>query len=104
MCIRDRACREYVLGLEYDFIKTVPPSELYICAIMPEIVDRISGDVIQETSEEVRLALVVLLRLMVSKYQPYLPPYLDDFVNIFVKMIVDSYPKEMCIRDSLHPV
>lgn len=95
MCFHDKAeaCREYVVGLVYDFLKTIPPSESYVCALMPEIVDRISGDVIQETSEEVRLALVILLRLVVSKYQPHLPPYLNDFVNIFVKMIVDSHPK-----------
>lgn len=95
MCFHDRAeaCREYVVSLVYDFLKTIPPSESYICGLMPEIVDRISGDVIQETSEEVRLALVILLRLIVSKYQPHLPPYLNDFVNIFVKMVVDPHPK-----------
>lgn len=95
MCFHDKAeaCREYVVGLVYDFLKTVPPSESYICSLIPEIVDRISGDVIQETSEEVRLALVTLLRLIVSKYELYLPLYLNDFVNIFVKMIVDSHPK-----------
>lgn len=94
-CFHDQseACREYVVGLVHDFLKTLPPSESYICSFMPEIVDRISGDVIQETSEEVRLALVILLRLIVSKYQPHLPPYLNDFVNIFVKMVVDPHPK-----------
>lgn len=87
------AVRETAVLLVTDILKLVSAKELYISSIVPVISEKLSGDSIQENSEEVRLCMVILLSDLIKHYRDYLFLYLDDFINIFVKSITDPYPK-----------
>lgn len=94
-CFKDNseAVRELSILIVLEVLKVLPTKELYISSIMPVISERLSGETVQENSEEVRLCLVMLLSEFIQKYKDYLFHYLDDFINILVKTIVDPYPK-----------
>lgn len=94
-CFKDKteSIREIAVVTVTEVIKVIPVKQLYFESLMPVISDRLSGDVMLENSEEVRLCLVNLLSLLVSKYTNCLFHYLDDFINILVKTICDPYPK-----------
>lgn len=90
---KTESVREIAVVTVTEVIQVIPAKQLYFESLMPVISDRLSGDVMLENSEEVRLCLVKLLSLLVSKYKNYLFHYLNDFVNILVKTISDPYPK-----------
>lgn len=94
-CFKDKteSIREIAVLTVTEVIQVIPVKQLYFESLMPVISDRLCGDVMLEDSEEVRLCLVKLLSLLVSKYKSCLFHYLDDFVNILAKTISDPYPK-----------
>lgn len=63
------------------------------------IVQRLGQAEIIESSEEVRLQLCQLLVMLVNLCGKAIAPYLDDYVSILQRVIVDPYPevrKESC--------
>lgn len=94
-CFKDKteSIREIAVVTVTEVIEVIPVKQLYFESLMPVISDRLSGDVVLENSEEVRLCLVKLLSLLVSKYKNCLFQYLNDFINILAKTISDPYPK-----------
>lgn len=87
------AVRETAVVSMTELLKKLPAKELYISSLMPVISERLSGEVTVENSEEVRLNLILLIHELIARYTNYLHHYLDDFINIFVRTIVDLYPK-----------
>ncbi|XP_054278920.1 dynein axonemal assembly factor 5-like [Macrosteles quadrilineatus] len=94
-CFKDNseAVRESAVLFVTDVVTLLPAKEEYINSIMPMIAERLSGDIVLENSEEVRLCLVLLMQQIVSKYTDNLFEYINDFINILSKTIVDPYPK-----------
>lgn len=94
-CFKDNSevVRETSILIVTEILKIVPAKELYLSSIMPVISERLSGDTVQENSEEVRLCLVILLSELIKRNKENLFHYLNDFINIFVKTIVDPHPK-----------
>lgn len=94
-CLHDdsEACREYAVSLIKQIIDKSPKDEDVLCFIFPELRERLGGNEIKEQSEEVRLLIVILLRGIVLKYGSSVSPYLDDYIEILKKTIVDPYPK-----------
>ncbi|XP_075231279.1 dynein axonemal assembly factor 5 isoform X2 [Lycorma delicatula] len=94
-CIRDdsESCREYAVSLITQVIEQVPMDDGILGFIFPELRERMGGIEIKEPSEEVRLLIVILLHRIVLKYGSILVHYLDDYIEILKKTIIDPYPK-----------
>ncbi|XP_012266719.2 dynein axonemal assembly factor 5 [Athalia rosae] len=93
------ACRYSCIELLKKFLDILTPCDKNIIYIIPIATKRLGSQEIVESSEEVRLNFVSLLRLIVRKYKEYLPAYLDDFITILNKTVIDNYPsvkKESC--------
>ena len=93
-------CRELSMNFVTEAItKTARPEE-YLPYIIPVLVQRLGQQDIIETSEELRLLLVELLKQLVNiENNKNLPAYLDDVVRILQRTIPDPYPevrKESC--------
>ncbi|XP_046661337.1 dynein axonemal assembly factor 5 [Homalodisca vitripennis] len=93
-CFNDSSenVREYAVVIMIEILRTVPVEDSNISLLMPAIHERLCGEV-GESSEEVRLCLVNLLSILIECYKNQLPGYLNEFISIFVKTIVDPYPK-----------
>lgn len=93
------ACRDLSIELLKKFYQILIPSDRNIIYVVPVASRRLASQEIVEPSEEVRLNFVTLLRIIVDKYKDYIPAYLDDFVAILGKTVIDNYPsikKESC--------
>ncbi|XP_063972543.1 dynein axonemal assembly factor 5 [Diachasmimorpha longicaudata] len=87
------SCRNMAIEITKTMLESLPDFEKNIIYLMPVLVRRLGSQEILEPSEEVRLNCVVLLRVIIKKYNQHLPVYVDDMVVILAKTVVDDYPK-----------
>ncbi|XP_043260636.1 dynein axonemal assembly factor 5-like [Colletes gigas] len=93
-------CRDRTVEIIKLFILNLTPDDKYVTYLLPILSKRLGSLEQIETSEEVRLKCVTLLKLLILKYNNLLAPYIDDLVNILTRTIVDNYPlikRESCI-------
>jgi len=84
--------REMCVELVTDLMNAVPSPEAALPYLMPVIVMRLGQKEIEEESEEVRLLMVNLLNAVVARCpKASLPLYLDDYVTVLTRTIVDPY-------------
>ncbi|XP_051572225.1 dynein axonemal assembly factor 5-like [Myxocyprinus asiaticus] len=100
-CLSDPAetCRETSIQIITGFIRSVPTPENCLPYLMPALAQRLGGKDILEPAEELRLALVEMLSLVVEVCGKHLAPYLDDMMKILQRTIIDPFPevkKESC--------
>ncbi|XP_022193296.2 dynein assembly factor 5, axonemal isoform X2 [Nilaparvata lugens] len=86
------AVRECVVLLLTDILQKMKCVESVLGNLFPELRVRLGGSEIKEQSEEVRLLMVTLLRVVIAKYDKDVAPYLNDYVDILKKTIIDPYP------------
>lgn len=92
-------CRDQTLEIIRLFIINLTPNDKYIMYLLPILSRRLGSFEQIETSEEVRLKSVVLLKTIVLKYGNLLTSYIDDLVKILKRTVVDNYPlvkRESC--------
>ncbi|CAM4339129.1 unnamed protein product [Leuciscus chuanchicus] len=100
-CLSDPAetCRDSTIQIITGFIRSVPKPEDSLPYLMPALAQRLGGKEILEPAEELRLALVEMLSLLVEVCGRQLAPYLDDMIKILQRTITDPFPevkKESC--------
>lgn len=100
-CLSDPAetCRDSSIQIITGFIRSVPKPEDSLPYLMPALAQRLGGKEILEPAEELRLALVEMLSLVVEVCGRQLAPYLDDMMKILQRTITDPFPevkKESC--------
>ncbi|RXN35484.1 dynein assembly factor axonemal [Labeo rohita] len=100
-CLSDPAetCRDTAIQIITGFIRAVPKPEDSLPYLMPALVQRLGGKEILEPAEELRLALMEMLCLVVEVCGRHLAPYLDDMIKILQRTITDPFPevkKESC--------
>ncbi|OCT61558.1 dynein assembly factor 5, axonemal-like [Xenopus laevis] len=100
-CLSDpmEKCRELSIQIIAHCISHVPRPEEALPYFMPALTQRLGQQDIIEPSEELRLAMVQLLTLLVEVCGKKLAPYLDEIIKIFQRTIVDPFPdvrKESC--------
>ncbi|XP_043289630.1 dynein axonemal assembly factor 5 [Venturia canescens] len=86
-------CRNISIELWKKFLYNLPVDDKNIVHLMTILSRRLSPQELLETSEEVRLSCVKLLRLVIEKYAKYLSVYYDDFVAILARTVTDNYPE-----------
>ena len=92
-------CRESVIEMVTELISLVPEPCVCLPYLVPVLVQRLGQYDYVEPSEEIRLLLVKLARQLVEISGKDIGVYLDDFVKILQRTIVDPYPevkKESC--------
>nr|XP_012143265.1 PREDICTED: dynein assembly factor 5, axonemal isoform X2 [Megachile rotundata] len=92
-------CRDKALDIIRLFIINLTPNDKYIMYLLPILSRRLGSSELIETSEEVRLKCVILLKSIILKYKTLLALYIDDLVKILVRTVVDNYPlvkRESC--------
>lgn len=92
-------CRDLTIEILKKFYEILPVKERNIVYIMPILYRRLSCQELIEQSEEVRLNCVLLLKVLIPKYKDHLPIYMDDFMAILSRTVVDNYPnvkRESC--------
>jgi len=100
-CLSDPAetCRDSTIQIITGFIRSVPKPEDSLPYLIPSLAQRLGGKEILEPAEELRLALVEMLSLVVEVCGRQLAPYLDDMIKILQRTITDPFPevkKESC--------
>lgn len=100
-CLSDpmERCREAAVQMIADFIRNVPQPEESLPYLIPALSQRLGGNEILEPAEELRLAMLEMLTLVVEVCGSCLAPYLDDMIKILQQTIVDPFPdvkKESC--------
>ncbi|XP_059416461.1 dynein axonemal assembly factor 5-like [Carassius carassius] len=100
-CLSDPAetCRDTAIQILTSFIRAVPRPEDSLPYLMPSLVQRLGGQEILEPAEELRLALMEMLSLLLEVCGRQLAPYLDDMIKILQRTITDPFPevkKESC--------
>ncbi|XP_029106007.1 dynein assembly factor 5, axonemal [Scleropages formosus] len=100
-CLTDpmERCRESAVHMIADFLRSVPRPEDSLPYLIPALSQRLAGSDLPEPSEELRLAMVEVLSLVVEVCGGRLAPYLDHMVRILQRTIVDPFPevkKESC--------
>ncbi|XP_065109082.1 dynein axonemal assembly factor 5 [Paramisgurnus dabryanus] len=93
------ACREKTIQIITAFIRSVPKPEDTLPYLMPALAQRLGGKEILEPAEELRLALMEMLALVVDVCGRHLAPYLDDVMKVLQRTITDPFPevkKESC--------
>ncbi|XP_074649053.1 dynein axonemal assembly factor 5-like [Tubulanus polymorphus] len=91
--------RELAIQLETDFLMKIPEPIEFLPSIMPVLVQRLGQQDLAEGSEELRFLLIQLLSVLIKLGDHRIHVYLDDFVRILIRTIVDPYPevkKESC--------
>ncbi|XP_041473460.1 dynein assembly factor 5, axonemal-like [Lytechinus variegatus] len=84
-------CRELSAQLVQEFVERIPrPSEI-LPYLVPTIVTRLGNQEIVESAEELRLSLVQLLTKLVELTGDKSAPFLDDFVKILQRTLVDPF-------------
>ncbi|KAK7175263.1 hypothetical protein R3I93_002230 [Phoxinus phoxinus] len=92
-------CRDSTIQIITGFIRSVPKPEDSLPYLMPALAQRLGGKEILEPAEELRLAMMEMLSLVVEVCGRQLAPYLDDMINILQRTITDPFPevrKESC--------
>lgn len=92
-------CRELSINLLQDFLKKAQTPEESLPYLIPVLVQRLGQQEIVETSEELRLLLVEMLTGIVERSGKKISLYVDDYVKILQRTIVDPFPdakKESC--------
>ncbi|XP_011313706.1 dynein assembly factor 5, axonemal isoform X2 [Fopius arisanus] len=87
------SCRNLSIEITKILLSSLPGLGKNIIYLMPVLVRRLGSQEMIETSEEVRLNCVVLLRVIIKKYEEHLPVYIDDIMVILAKTVIDNYPK-----------
>nr|XP_023666379.1 dynein assembly factor 5, axonemal isoform X1 [Paramormyrops kingsleyae] len=100
-CLSDpmERCREAAVQMIADFIRNVPQPEESLPYLIPALSQRLGGNEILEPAEELRLAMLEMLTLVVEVCGSCLAPYLDDMIKILQRTILDPFPdvkKESC--------
>uniref|UniRef100_A0A671MPT5 Dynein assembly factor 5, axonemal-like n=1 Tax=Sinocyclocheilus anshuiensis TaxID=1608454 RepID=A0A671MPT5_9TELE len=101
-CLSDPAetCRDTAVQILTGFIRAVPRPEDALPYLMPALAQRLGGKEILEPAEELRLALMETLSLVLEEVcGRQLAPYLDDMIKILQRTIRDPFPevkKESC--------
>ena len=92
-CIGDPVdkCRELSVQLIQDFVVTIPRPAEILPYLIPTIVTRLGNQEMIEAAEEIRLALVELMTKLIELTSKNLPPFLDDFILILQRTIVDPF-------------
>ncbi|CAG9767080.1 unnamed protein product [Ceutorhynchus assimilis] len=72
----------------------LPLNDFYLTYIFPVLLERIGSVELIETSEEVRLQMVQLLRAIIIKYSNtiQLKPFLNDSTIVLCETVKDKYP------------
>ncbi|KOC66732.1 HEAT repeat-containing protein 2 [Habropoda laboriosa] len=81
------------------FIVNLTPNDRYIMYLLPTLSKRLGSFEQIETSEEVRLKCVTLLKIIILKYKNLLISYIDDLTKILTHTVADNYPlvkRESC--------
>lgn len=92
-------CRDQALEIIKLFIVNLTPMDKHVMYLLPILSRRLGSHEQIETSEEVRLKCVVLLKIIILKYKNILASYIDDVVKILTRTTVDNYPlvkRESC--------
>ncbi|XP_043510891.1 dynein axonemal assembly factor 5 [Frieseomelitta varia] len=92
-------CRDRALEIMKLFIVNLIPDDKYIMYLFPILSKRLGSSEQIETSEEVRLKCVILLKIIILKYDNLLALYIADLTKILVQTLADNYPlvkKESC--------
>ncbi|XP_017886513.2 dynein assembly factor 5, axonemal-like [Ceratina calcarata] len=92
-------CRDLTLEILQLFLKDSPPDDKYINYLFPILNRRLGSSEQIETSEEVRLKSVLLIKTIINKYEELLSTYVDDLTSILINTAKDNYPiikKESC--------
>uniref|UniRef100_A0A672RML2 Dynein assembly factor 5, axonemal-like n=1 Tax=Sinocyclocheilus grahami TaxID=75366 RepID=A0A672RML2_SINGR len=101
-CLSDPAetCRYTAVQILTGFIRAVPRPEDALPYLMTALAQRLGGKEILEPAEELRLALMETLSLVLEEVcGRQLAPYLDDMIKILQRTITDPFPevkKESC--------
>uniref|UniRef100_A0A8C1VW80 Dynein axonemal assembly factor 5 n=1 Tax=Cyprinus carpio TaxID=7962 RepID=A0A8C1VW80_CYPCA len=100
-CLSDPAetCRDTAIQILTGFIRAVPRPEDSLPYLMPALAQRLGGKEILEPAEELRLALMETLSLVLEVCGRQLAPYLEDMIKILQRTITDPFPevkKESC--------
>uniref|UniRef100_A0A8C1HUQ6 Dynein axonemal assembly factor 5 n=1 Tax=Cyprinus carpio carpio TaxID=630221 RepID=A0A8C1HUQ6_CYPCA len=100
-CLSDPAetCRDAAIQILAGFIRAAPRPEDALPYLMPALAQRLGGKEILEPAEELRLALMETLSLVLEVCGRQLAPYLDDMIKILQRTITDPFPevkKESC--------
>lgn len=92
-------CRDRTLEIIKLFIINLKANDKYIMYLLPILSKRLGSSEQIETSEEVRLKCVILLKIIILKYENLLASYIDDLTKILVQTVADNYPlvkRESC--------
>nr|XP_021327043.1 dynein assembly factor 5, axonemal-like isoform X2 [Danio rerio] len=100
-CLSDPAetCRDASIQIIAGFIRAVPKPEDCLPYLMPALAQRLGGKEILEPAEELRLALMEMLSLLVEVCGKQIAPYLEDLIKILQRTITDPFAevkKESC--------
>ncbi len=100
-CLSDPAetCRDLSIQIITGFIRAVPKPEDALPYLVPALVQRLGGKEILEPAEELRLALMETMSLVLEVCGRQLAPFLDDMIKILQRTITDPFPevkKESC--------
>ncbi|XP_076750342.1 dynein axonemal assembly factor 5-like [Xylocopa sonorina] len=93
-------CRDKTLEIVKLFIMNLTANDKYITYLLPILSKRLGSSEQIETSEEVRLKCISLLKIIISKYENLLAPYNDDLTKILKHTVTDNYPlvkRESCV-------
>lgn len=93
-------CRDQALEIIKLFIINLTPNDKYITYLLPILSKRLGSAEQIETSEEVRLKCVTLLKIIISRYENLLASYIDDLTKILIHTVTDNYPlvkRESCV-------
>ena len=90
--------RELSIELVTEISKTVTTVIPMLPYVVSAIVTRIGAADVEEESEEVRLLLVTLLSVLVTEGKKAIALYMDEFILVLVKGVVDPCPavKKAC--------
>ncbi|KAG8433049.1 hypothetical protein GDO86_017357 [Hymenochirus boettgeri] len=100
-CLSDptEKCRELAIQTLEHGVRHLPRPEETLPYLMPALTQRLANPEVVEPAEELRLAMVQLLGLVVEVCGKKLSPYLDEMIRILQRTIVDPFPdvkKESC--------
>eukprot|EP00795_Rhopilema_esculentum_P010870 gene10870-19690_t len=92
-------CRELSINMITEFIKTIPEPWSHLPYIIAVLTDRLGGQEIIETTEEIRLLQMQSLNCIITACKDHLDPYVKDIIQILTATILDPFPevkKESC--------
>ncbi len=97
---KNEVCRELALHVVIRGVVAwkLPPEET-LSFLVPLIHKRIGTEEVLETSEEIRLLHVKLMKVLISNHKRNVCPFLEETVRILVNCVNDQYPelkKETC--------